>query len=142
MSRLTKRYLERQMFIDKYRSLKFTRFDPGIAAGKLGNDWKIPRYKINITCEYIKPLYEKYKKIVSPGINTITDAQRYDFECIIMQIALMDMPPEDKISAADKQINNIKNNTHDYVPYSFNENCKYPIRAIGTIYQGNIKIAE
>lgn len=130
---------ERQTFLEKYGTLKFTRFDPEIAAGKLNKSWNCPPYKINITCEYIKPLYELYKRKVSPISGPMTDAQRYDFECIIIINAKKDMPPEEKINAAKLEIERISPYNGDYIPYSFNERFLFPIRALNTEYQGCLK---
>lgn len=133
-------YAERQRYLDKYGTLKFTRFDPDIKAGKLPKDkWQVPPYKINISCDYIKPLYEKYKRIVSPNCNILTDAQRYDFECIIKLVALQDLSPDEKIKKAEHDIALIKENEFDYIPYAHNQRCLFPLRALGTIYQGSIK---
>ncbi len=133
---------ERQRFIDKYGTVKFTRFDPEIKAGKLDRErWAGgPPYRINILCDYIRPLYERYKKIVAPGIGPLSNAQRYDFECIIMLNAKADMPPDQKIKEAERQIDSIKENAWEYLPNTATPARNlYPVRADGTIYEGSHK---
>lgn len=135
---------ERQEFIDKYGTVKFTRFDPEIKAERIDRErWSgCPPYRINILCDYIRPLYERYKRLVSPGVGPLSDAQRYDFECIIILAAKEDMPPDEKIKLAERQIDSIKENPWDYLP---NTAAKirdlYPTRANGTIYEGLHKFA-
>lgn len=130
---------ERQDFIDKYGTVKFTRFDPEIKAERFDQQkWPgCPPYKINILCDYIRPLYERYKKIVAPGVGPMSDAQRYDFECIIILAAKADMPPDEKIKTAERQIDSIKENPWDYLPNTAETTRNlYPVRADGTIYEG------
>lgn len=134
---ITKR--EREFFLEKFGTLKFTRFDPEIKAGKLSKEWNCPPYRINILAEYIKPLYEMYVKKVSPGVSPITDAQRFDFERIIILIAQRRISADEKIQAAKNTINQISLDSGEYVPYKFNPKCLFPLRAIGTIYQGSLK---
>lgn len=130
---------ERQNFLNKFGTLKFTRFDPEIAAGKLGKSWSCLPYKINIMCNYIKPLYELYERKVSPGLYPITDAQRFDFECIVISNAKKCISPNEKIEAARREIERISAENGDYIPYSFAPQCLFPVRAFGTIYQGSLK---
>ena len=74
---------------------------------------------------------------MSPGVGPLSDAQRYDFECIIMLNAKADMPPDQKIKEAERQIDSIKENPWEYLPnMSATVRDLYPTRANGTIYEG------
>lgn len=133
---------ERREILKKYGTLKFTRFDPKIKAGRLDpKKWPgVKPHKININCEYINPLYERYRQIVAPGFGpTMCEAQDYDFECIIIMIAKLDLPPDEKIKMAEREIDSIMENNHDYLPTIGIRRDLYPVRAIGTIYEGSRK---
>lgn len=122
---------EKKHIVEKYGSLIFTRYDPDIAAKTLPKEWgNLPKYRINLNCSYIKPLYSKYKSIVSPIVGPITDEQRFDFESIIITVSLMDKSPKDKINIASERIESIIENNWDYVPYSWNKLCLCPIWTI------------
>ena len=145
IDRKIKMFEEKQLIKEKYGTLMFTRYDPEIAAKELSKEWgTLPKYRININCGYIKPLYKKYKRIVSPVVGPVTDAQRFDFESIIITVSLMDKSPEEKLKIADERIESIKENKWDYVPYSWNKSCLCPLWAVGNTGAeiNEVKISE
>lgn len=130
---------ELEFFLEKFGTVKFTRYDREIKAGKLSSDWRTLPYRININCEYISPLYKKYEKAVSPGVSPMTDAQRYDFECIVITAAKKRISSDEKYREVERAIEQISADSGDYIPYDFNKDCLFPVRALNTIYEGNIK---
>lgn len=99
-----------------HKDISWTMEDKSLRAGELSKEhWSgtVCAYKININHPELRPIYERFHRIVTgQALYPTSDAQRFEFERMVFSVlCLYDRTKEDKIRMLKWEIENIPRST-------------------------------